>query len=143
MLASRSAATAQERLALLNCRRLPGRLNTSEAALLLGFQEYDIAPLIAVKLLVPLGKAAPNSPKYFAAVEIAERASLRSFISLCHCRVESKSGRIQRVKYWEIIADNLSKAGWSWGCVSAVDSQGRTQREHQKSRTLLIAGSLG
>ena len=30
------------------------------------------------------------------------------------------------VKYWEIIADNLSKAGWSWGCVSAVDSTGRT-----------------
>jgi hypothetical protein len=30
------------------------------------------------------------------------------------------------VKYWEIITDNLSKAGWSWGCVSAVDSKGRT-----------------
>ena len=30
------------------------------------------------------------------------------------------------VKYWEIIADNLSKAGWSWGCVSAIDSEGRT-----------------
>jgi hypothetical protein len=30
------------------------------------------------------------------------------------------------LKYWEIIADNLSKAGWSWGCVSAVDSSGRT-----------------
>jgi len=29
------------------------------------------------------------------------------------------------VKYREIIADNLSKAGWSWGCVSAVDSYGR------------------
>jgi hypothetical protein len=28
--------------------------------------------------------------------------------------------------YWEIIADNLSKAGWSWGCVSTVDSNGRT-----------------
>jgi len=26
----------------------------------------------------------------------------------------------------EIIADNLSKAGWSWGCVSALDSEGRT-----------------
>ena len=25
-----------------------------------------------------------------------------------------------------IIADNLSKAGWSWGCVSAIDSKGRT-----------------
>ena len=23
------------------------------------------------------------------------------------------------------IAENLSKAGWSWGCVSAVDSNGR------------------
>jgi hypothetical protein len=30
------------------------------------------------------------------------------------------------VKYWEIIADNLGKSGWSWGCVSAVDSDGRT-----------------
>jgi hypothetical protein len=30
------------------------------------------------------------------------------------------------MKYWEIIADNLSKAGWSWGCISAVDSSGRT-----------------
>jgi hypothetical protein len=30
------------------------------------------------------------------------------------------------VKYWEIIADNLSKAGWSWGCVSATDPSGRT-----------------
>jgi hypothetical protein len=29
-------------------------------------------------------------------------------------------------KYWEIIADNLSEAGWSWGCVSAIDSSGRT-----------------
>jgi hypothetical protein len=28
-------------------------------------------------------------------------------------------------RYWEIIADNLSKAGWSWGCVSALDSEGR------------------
>jgi hypothetical protein len=30
------------------------------------------------------------------------------------------------VKYWEIIADNLHKAGWSLGWVSAVDSAGRT-----------------
>jgi hypothetical protein len=30
------------------------------------------------------------------------------------------------VKYREIMADNLSKAGSSWGCVSAVDSNGRT-----------------
>ena len=30
------------------------------------------------------------------------------------------------MKCWEIIADNLSKAGLSWGCVSTVDSRGRT-----------------
>src|SRR6058998_868139 len=30
------------------------------------------------------------------------------------------------VKYWEIIADNLKKRGWSYGCVSAIDSKGRT-----------------
>jgi hypothetical protein len=30
------------------------------------------------------------------------------------------------MNYWEIIADNLSKAGWSWGPVSAIDSDGRT-----------------
>jgi len=26
----------------------------------------------------------------------------------------------------EIIAANLSKAGWSWGCASAIDSNGQT-----------------
>src|SRR5881398_1101701 len=38
----------------------------------------------------------------------------------------SDSPSFGRLWYWEIIADNLSKAGWSWGCVSAVDSRGRT-----------------
>jgi hypothetical protein len=28
------------------------------------------------------------------------------------------------MKYWEIIAEHLSEAGWSWGCVSAIDSNG-------------------
>jgi hypothetical protein len=35
-------------------------------------------------------------------------------------------GKGDAVKYWEIIADNLSEAGWSWGCVATVDSRGRT-----------------
>jgi hypothetical protein len=30
------------------------------------------------------------------------------------------------VKYWEIIADNLKKAGWSLGCVSTINSKGQT-----------------
>jgi hypothetical protein len=31
-----------------------------------------------------------------------------------------------KMQNWEIIADNLSKAGWSWGIVSAIDCRGRT-----------------
>ena len=27
--------------------------------------------------------------------------------------------------YWEIIADKLSAAGWSWGMITATDAQGR------------------
>jgi hypothetical protein len=29
------------------------------------------------------------------------------------------------VKYWEIIADKLSKTGLSWGCSSQIDASGR------------------
>ena len=34
--------------------------------------------------------------------------------------------RSNYVKYLEIIADKLKKRGWSWGSVSAIDSEGRT-----------------
>jgi hypothetical protein len=40
--------------------------------------------------------------------------------------VEQKSHNRRGVKDWEIVADNLSKAGWSLGWVSALDCQGRT-----------------
>jgi hypothetical protein len=30
------------------------------------------------------------------------------------------------MKYWEIVVNKLSKAGWSWGCVLAINSNGRT-----------------
>jgi hypothetical protein len=40
-------------------------------------------------------------------------------------RVEKKKDTTRRMKYWEIIADNLKKRGWSLGYVSAIDSKGR------------------
>ena len=40
--------------------------------------------------------------------------------------MESKKIQNRRVKFRELIADKLSKVGWSWGCVSAIDSNGRT-----------------
>ena len=64
-------STTKDTHAILNCPRLPARLNTTETAVLLGFQEHDIPVLAAANLLAPLGKPAPNAPKYFAAVEIA------------------------------------------------------------------------
>ena len=39
----------------------------------------------------------------------------------------AKKAESRRVKRdWEIIADNLSKAGWNWGYVSASDREERT-----------------
>jgi hypothetical protein len=40
--------------------------------------------------------------------------------------LQSRQGSNRRVKYWEINADNLKKRGWSYGYVSAIDSNGRT-----------------
>jgi hypothetical protein len=37
-----------------------------------------------------------------------------------------KNGQNLPVKDWELVAENLSKGCWSWGCVSAVDLEGRT-----------------
>jgi hypothetical protein len=78
---TKATSSLENAVALLNCRRLPARLNTSETAVLLGVQEHDIAPLIAAKLLTPLGKPAPNAPKYFAAVEIVERMESTGWLS--------------------------------------------------------------
>jgi len=98
MLASRFGATVQEKFALLNCRRLPGRLNTAETGLLLGFQEHDMAPLVAARLIVPLGKPASNAPKYFAAAEVIARADDPDWLSQATRAI---------AKYW--LAKNATK----------------------------------
>src|SRR6266496_4098127 len=81
MLASKATRTFGDSLNLLNCRRLPARLNSTEVAVLLGVQDHDVSVLIGAKLLVPLGKPAANAPKYFAAVEVAERAANPEWLS--------------------------------------------------------------
>ncbi len=45
------------------------------------------------------------------------------------------------MKYWEIIADKLKKAGWSFGYVSAIDSKGRTiwiANAHRDGRCFVV-----
>ena len=46
-------------------------------------------------------------------------------LSARQCSAKRSHAR-RKMKYWEIIADNLSKAGLSMGYVSAIDSNGRT-----------------
>ena len=41
-------------------------------------------------------------------------------------RVKRKIGRIRRENGCKIIANNLKKADWSWGCAATVDYEGRT-----------------
>jgi hypothetical protein len=53
-------------------------------------------------------------------------ASLRRSYHIVIAVWRAKKAQSVRVKYWEIIADNLSKAGWSWGCIATVDREGRT-----------------
>jgi hypothetical protein len=53
------------------------------------------------------------------------RLPLTRAISLISSPSGNENGS-DSMKYWEIIADNLSKAVGVGGCVSAVDSNGRT-----------------
>ena len=56
--------------ALLNCRRLPCRLNAEEAAVLIGCCPHDIPILTRAGLIKPLGSPAQNSVKYFSSAEL-------------------------------------------------------------------------
>jgi hypothetical protein len=55
-----------------------------------------------------------------------------------------QKGQTSPVKEWELVADKLSKAGWSLGWVSALDSEGRTiwiVDGHRDSRTRFVVRS--
>lgn len=58
---------------ILNCRRLPGRLNAEEAAVLIGCSSHDIPILTRAGLIKPLGTPAPNAVKYFSSAELEQK----------------------------------------------------------------------
>jgi hypothetical protein len=62
-------------------------------------------------------------PKSSALTTLSTRPRAPAFQSLASVIVNAHN---RRVKYWEIIADNVSKAGWSWGCASTINSNGQT-----------------
>ncbi len=65
----------QETCLILNCRRLPGRIDTGTTAALLGCSEHDIAPLLVARMLKPLGEPVANAPKYFSSANIETLAA--------------------------------------------------------------------
>lgn len=69
--ASLSAAS----LAFLNVRNYPGRVLGEFAAIIIGCSKHDIPILVRHGLLNALGNPTRNSTKYFATVELLERAA--------------------------------------------------------------------
>jgi hypothetical protein len=47
---------------------------------------------------------------------------------------KTKEENSATVKYWEMIADKLSKAGWTWGCVSSVVAVKKRGNELRRTR---------
>ena len=133
MFSAKRVSSGHEILALLNCRRLPARLRTGETAVLLGFQEHDIAPLIAANLLAPLGKPAPNAPKYFATVDVS-RCCTRSGLALAGYSSPSKTLAYQ---------EQPQEIGSAWrfplrrGCLTLGDLQSK----FEKRRSLEQSGN--
>jgi hypothetical protein len=65
----------------LACPRLPGRIEASAAAALLGFQPSHIPVLVASRLLRPLGSPPSNAPKYFAREYILELSNNQRWLA--------------------------------------------------------------
>ena len=104
-----TSLSATEKMALLNCRRLPARLDVAQVAVLLNFGEHDVRYLLNAGLLHALGKPAPNAPKYFSAFDILALAENREWLDKAtkaisahwrekNSRFRSNSGRAAIVK---------------------------------------------
>lgn len=97
MLNARKLTGTDSALALLNARRLPARLNATEAAVLLGFNEHDITPLVAAGLIKPLGAPASNSPKYFSSGVVESLAKDERWLDRAtHALAKYWSGKYSR-----------------------------------------------
>lgn len=60
--------------------QLPARLSAEQAAWLLNCQPHDIPPLIAARLLKPLGNPSTKCSKYFATGDLLEQMKDRNWL---------------------------------------------------------------
>lgn len=71
---------SSNRFTLLNCLRLPARLNAEEVGQLLGFPVHDVATLTKRGLLKPLGVNTKHTVKYYAAIEVEQKGRDRQWL---------------------------------------------------------------
>lgn len=64
---------------LLN--QLPARLTAEQAAWVLNCQPHDVPVLVAARLLKPLGNPSPYNVKFFAASELLELITDRTWLA--------------------------------------------------------------
>jgi len=60
--------------------QLPARLTAEQAAWVLNCQPHDIPPLVAARLIKPLGNPPSNGIKYFATEELLEAIKDRNWL---------------------------------------------------------------
>ncbi len=75
---------------LLNALRLPGRIPTEQAAELAGFSIHDFSILVEAGLIRPLGKPAPNAPKYWSSAELMRLCTDRQWLDRATKAVSAK-----------------------------------------------------
>jgi len=61
--------------------QFPACLTAEQTAWVLNCQAHDVSILVMARLLKPLGNPAPNSVKYFAAVDVLELAKDRVWLA--------------------------------------------------------------
>src|SRR5260221_3442026 len=64
-----------------DARNLNEKIRLGTVAVKYSDRAAALAPLVAAKLLTPLGKPAPNAPKYFAAIEVLACTQNRDWLS--------------------------------------------------------------
>ena len=82
-------------------------------------RRFALEPVAAVWVAAPREKAR-RWPAFCFFQDIEPLGTLRSKLVL------RTFGLMDMREYWEIIAKNLSKAGWAWGFVRAINSDGQT-----------------
>jgi hypothetical protein len=70
------------------------------------------------------GAAAAMQRRTTAIVSVAVLIAPVHIILALPCGEQKRHNPI-KMRDWELVADKLSKAGWTWGCVATVDAHGR------------------